>query len=221
MIENEKRNESDKLFVLSFVTNSIVQKTYEELDYHEFILIPTFRISNLLCNIFNVFGQDMARKYAQELSSFIGETFSWNSTDYFSALSVTDATEIGEHVFSFDEMDKFRMLLSLIYIYSCADDDYQQLLDDYHDYENIIFINGIGVKVIQSENKIVLKPLYSIYDSPMNEYKAFLSVLVPPIIRAAVFKTKHDTIFTEDDLITEHASLFFLKLEQLTGQQII
>lgn len=220
MIENESRDEDGSLYALSFISNSIVQKTYDDLDYHEFILNPSFRVSALLCNIYNVFGQSAAKQYAEELSSYFDEEIEWFSVDYFNSLSVSDAFKFGKSIFSGSDLENFKELLSLIHLYSCVQEDYEQTLEDFSDYSSVLFINGIGVKRIEAGDKIILKPLSVVYDVPMPEYKDFSGVLVPPIIRAAVFKTEHNTSFTEEDRLMEDANLLFLKLEQITGSKL-
>ena len=73
LIANESIDEYEKKYVLSFIKNSIIRKTYDDLDYHEFIIEDSFRVSQLLCNVDNLFGRKATEEFAKEIGLILGE----------------------------------------------------------------------------------------------------------------------------------------------------
>lgn len=218
MILNESLDEDDRLYTLSFVTNSIVRKTWEELDYHEFVLNGSFRLSNLLCNITNVFGEDKATEYGDGLAEILGGEEDINTTDYFTTISTSDATFVGKKVFKYPpQFEKFQMLLAYIHLGVCAGEDYEQLIEKEEDFHGIRNINGIVVRESEYEGKLMLKPIYQIYDSSIEEYKEFVRVLIPPSVILAIFHTEFKMSLLGQN---EREMDFYLKTEQLSGTRL-
>lgn len=51
LLHNDTVDDDDEFFVISFITNSIVKKDWDSLDYHEFVLKADFRISYFMRNV--------------------------------------------------------------------------------------------------------------------------------------------------------------------------
>ncbi len=220
LLRNEDRDEEEKKYVLSFVTNSFIKKTYDELDYHEFVLDASYRVSDLLCNIHNVFGETIAVNYAEHLSDLLEEEILWDSTDYFDSISALQASRIGKMVLASDQQEKFNELLAFLCLYYCVVVDHMQQLESFEDYNKINFVNGIGFKQIEDNGKKRLKPLYDIYDSSIEDYIDVYGVMVAPKIFSAVLKTDFENTFRNNIVNQELSSLFLKKYEQLTGSQL-
>lgn len=112
-----------------------------------------------------------------------------------------------------DNLEKFKQLLSILYLYDIAQFDYEQTIEDSDDFNNVDFVNGIGFKKIDNDNFMILKPINSRYVCEVNQYVQINHLLIPPSILAAnnyTDKKEHYNI----DIIPE---VFLLKLEQLTG----
>lgn len=221
---NENLDENDKQYVLSFKKNQIIRMYWDDIDYGEFVLNPSYRISNLLCNIYNHFGQGYAKKFASVLSDKLQQNFEWFSTDWFDAVSASTINSIAKDIFKDDSklLDKFQILLTLLYLYDISVEDYEQQVTDPDDYfDKIRFVNGVGFRKIQQGNKYMLLPINDYYvDQTESSYKEFNGYLVPKYLRAAVFKSSQDIYFTEEDRLEESDALFFLKFEQLTGGKL-
>lgn len=223
MLKNEKLDESDSLYVLSFLENRILKKTFDSLEYHEFLLNPSYRVSCLICNIHNVFGEETASEYALQLSSLLNEDITIKSTEWFDSISISEASDIGRKILNSENYKEFQHLLTLMHLYECASGDYQQTMDDnldytYSDFKNTFFINGIGVKLNISSDKQILNPLYKFYDSPLEEYVTINGTMIPPAIIFATCKTE----FQKEVNLEKNRYLedFVLKFEQLTSRQL-
>lgn len=189
-------------------------KTYDELEYHEFLIDGEFIVSQLLCNIENIFGETIKNEYKQGVSDFLGEEVS--EIDTFLSLKVSDALQIAKPILLNDnDLSKFKELLSVVYLYYCARFDYVQTIEDLDGFDNFEFVNGIGVKLITRERTIILKPIHSIHDLPIDQYIRIAHVLVPPIVLNALFRTVIEG-YNESDVHFKESN-FFKKFEQLTG----
>ncbi|MCI6105389.1 MAG: hypothetical protein SOY92_03685 [Prevotella sp.] len=223
MLKNEKLDESDSLYVLSFLENRILNKTFDSLEYHEFLLNPSYRVSCLICNIHNVFGEEIASEYALQLSSLLNEDITIKSTEWFDSISISEASDIGRKILNSENYKEFQHLLTLMHLYECASCDYQQTMDDnpdytYSDFKNTFFINGIGVKLNISSDKQIINPLYKFYDSPLEEYVTINGTMIPPAIIFATCKTEFQKeVNLEKNRYLEN---FVLKFEQLTYRQL-
>lgn len=218
MLYNEEKDEDEKKWVISFLSSSFCKKTYDELEYHEFVIEGNFRFSQLLCNIENIFGESIKKEYQQGLSHFFEEEVS--ETDWFSTLTASDALKIAKSIFINEtDLSKFKELLSVIYLYECSQFDYEQTIENIDDFNNLEFINGIGVKLIIKDENILLKPIHSIYDVPIEKYIKISHVLVPPIVLTMIFRTVIEGYNESEVKFT--VNNFFKKFEQLTGKTSI
>lgn len=215
MLFNETKDEDEKKCIISFITDRFCMKSYEQLDYHEFLIDGNFRVSQMLCNIANVYGESIKEEYKCQLSSYLQDEI--DDTDWFDALSAKDALEVAKQVFDNDDSEllKFKDLLSTMYLYECARFDYEQTITDSEDFNDLEFVNGIGIKKIVKDGKIILKPVHPIHDSASDKYIQIAHVLVAPKVLAAVFKTVTDNYQDLKEILT--GQNFFKKFEQLTG----
>jgi hypothetical protein len=223
MLKNEYLDEYDGMYVLSLIENRILNKTFDSLEYHEFLLSPSYRVSCLICNIHNIFGEEIASEYALQLSSLLNEDITIYSTEWFYSISISEASNIGRKILDFDKYKEFQHLLTLMHLYECASSDYQQAMDDnpdytYSDFKSTFFINGIGVKLSDFLDKQILKPLYKFYDSPLEDYVTINDTIIPPAIIFATCKTDFQKEASlENDKYLED---FVIKFEQLTCRQL-
>lgn len=51
MLFNETKDEDEKKCIISFITDRFCMKSYEQLDYHEFLIDGNFRVSQILLMI--------------------------------------------------------------------------------------------------------------------------------------------------------------------------
>lgn len=107
MLKNENLDEYDGMYVLSLIENRILNKTFDSLEYHEFLLNPSYRVSCLICNIHNVFGEEIASEYALQLSSLLNEEITIKSTEWFDSISISEASNIGRNILNSDKFEKF------------------------------------------------------------------------------------------------------------------
>lgn len=215
MLFNATKDEDEKKCIISFITDRFGMKSYEDLDYHEFLIDGNFRVSQILCNIANVYGERIKEKYKREVSLYLQDEI--DDTDWFDTLSVNDAIEVAKQVFENDDSEllKFKDLLSTMYLYECARFDYEQTITDSEDFNDLEFVNGIGIKKIVNDGMIILKPIHSIHDSARDKYIKIKHVLVAPKVLASVFKTVTDNYQDLKGVLT--VQNFFKKFEQLTG----
>ena len=221
MLQNESTNDDDIKYVISFISNSIVRKRFEDLDYHEFLLDGSFRASVLICNISNVFGEDKAKEYAIRLSGDLYADYPAINLDYTEVISVSKATDIWAELFGVGiDFEKFKFLLTLIMLYDLAEFDYGQQCEDYKELRKVTFFNGMGIKQIEQSDKFVLKPLFSMFDAPVENYLEIAGVWIPPTLLSVMFETNlHSNI---DGTIKERLTddLFLFKYEQLSGKRL-
>ena len=212
MVYNEQIDDDGNKFVISFLTNTFLKKTYEDLELHEFLIDGLFTVSKLLCNLDNIFGQDKAREYKQLLSEFIGQDISDTEG---ACITASEAYSLSEIIFDNNELEKFKNLLAVMYLYECAQFDYEQTIENIDEFHNLFFVNGIGVHTCLQDDTIVLKPVYHIHDTDKDKYIQVAHVLVPPSILSAVFKTVGEGFMVRETKYTVND--FFLKFEQLTA----
>lgn len=219
LIANEAFDEYEKKYVLSFIKNSIIRKTYDEMDYHEFIIEDTFRISRLLCNVDNIFGRKAAEEYAKEIVSIFGEEITWDSTSYYETISVSDSMEYWKRSSASKEfqIEAFQRMLGLLYLYECVREDYMQTMTDYDDFGTLEFINGIVVKKTEFNGHLFLKPVEDYYNVNIEDCKELCGIYIPPIVISAIFNTEYDKSFVKEELDSKMELVLQLKLEQLTG----
>lgn len=223
IIENEKSPNSDKLYGISFVSDfKIIYKSYAELEFHEFLLVYNIDIPYLICNICNVMGKAKAELYISALSRCINQEITLLTKTTSVSLSLTDATRIASDIFDTETLEKFKIVLGIISLYLYAKEDYEQLIEDVNIFSKVDCINGISFqKIFHPKGFLILKPIYSLYDCPISEYKNLSRILIPPCILNSTFKTLHHAnlpkINVEDGIWTK---LFLLKYQQLTGHDI-
>ncbi len=219
LIANESIDEYEKKYVLSFIKNSIVRKTYDEMDYHEFIIEDSFRISQLLCNVDNIFGRKVTEEFAKEIGPIFGEEITWDSTNYFETVSVSDAMEYWKRTSASKEsqINSFKRMLGLLYLYDCIREDYMQTVTDFDDFGAVEFINGVVIKKTEYNGHLFLKPVEDFYDSNIEDCNEVCGIYIPPIVMNAIFNTEHDVFFVYEKLDSKMEFLLKLKLEQLTG----
>lgn len=218
MLFNEDKDDDENKCVISFITNRFCNKTYDELEYHEFLIDGNFRFSQLLCNIENIFGESIKNEYQQGISHYFDEEVS--ETDWFSTLTASDAMQIAKSILLNEtDLSKFKELLSVIYLYECSRFDYEQTIENIDDFNNLEFVNGIGIKLIIKDGSILLKPVHSIYDVPIEKYIKIAHVLVPPVVLTMIFRTVIEGYNESEVKFT--VSNFFKKFEQLTGNTTI
>lgn len=214
LVYNEQKDDEEKKCIISFLTQRFGMKTYEELDYHEFLIEGSFRVSQLLCNIANVFGDTVKSKYVIELTKYLEEDVS--ETDWFTSLSTSGALFVARQVFTEDQqLVKFKELLATMYLYECSRADFEQTIEDSRDFENLEFVNGIGVRKEIEGDKIILKPVHQVFDVPIEKYIKAAHILIPPAVLNVVFRTVKEGFFDSEKNITVED--FFHKFEQLTG----
>lgn len=216
MVYNEQIDDDCNKFVISFLTNKFLKKTYDDLELHEFLIDVAFRASQLLCNLDNIFGQDKAREYKQLLSEYFGEDIS--DTEWFYSISASAAYSLSEKIFDNNELEKFKNLLAVMFLYECAQFDYEQTVENIDEFDNLFFVNGIGVHKCLQDDTIVLKPVYHIHDTDKDKYIQVAHVLVPPSILSAIFKTVGEGFMVREAKYTVED--FFLKFKQLTGSRL-
>lgn len=224
---NETLNDDDELLTLSFISKSIIRKYQDDLDYHEFVLMSNIRVSNLVRNIYSAFGKSIAEKFAQYLSEYWDEEIDTDSTDWFDSVSAHVANDMAKSIFSEkSDLLKFQRLLALLHLYDCVLEDYEQLDTDYdsehntNGYRGLLNINGIVVKCIDRENQVILKPVFSMYDTPISEYIDMSGFLVPQAVLNAVLNPFH--CYNSENDIKPNCSFsdFLLFVEQLTGLRL-
>lgn len=218
MLDNEENDEDEKKCVISVLEGYVCIKTYDELEDHEFVLVGNFRFSQLLCNIDNIFGESIKKEYQQGLSDYFEKDVS--ETDWFSTLTASDALIIAESIFKNEtDLSKFKELLIVMFLYECSKLDYYQTNEYMYDFENLVFINGIGVKLIIKDGNILLKPVHPYYDEPIEKYQKISHVLAPSIVIFMIFRTYLEGYDESDVKFT--VNNFFKKFEQLTGNTTI
>jgi hypothetical protein len=219
LIANESIDEYEKKYVLSFIKNSIVRKTYDEMDYHEFIIEDSFRISQLLCNVDNIFGRKVAEEFAKEIGSIFGEVIAWDSTNnYFDSIIASGALECWNRTSASKEFQKdaFQRMLGLLFLYDCVSEDYEQTITNVDNFGNVGSVNGIVVEKAEYRGHLMLRPIEHYYDVGIDEYMELCDIFIPPILLSAIFNTDHDVSLIKEGLDT-NTHLFMLKLEQLLG----
>jgi hypothetical protein len=219
ILQNETVDDDDPKFVLSFVSNSIINKSFEDLDLHEFILDGNFRVSNLICNIANVFGGDKANQYAMRLSEDLYSDFPAINLDYTEAIGASKASDIWIELFgNGTDFEQFKFLLTIIALSDIAEVDYEQQCEDYKELRKVTFINGMGIKQIEDTGRVILKPLFSMFDTPFKEYIEIAEIWVPPTLLSVMFKTDLNSKVrgTINELLMERQFLF--KYQQLSGK---
>ena len=219
MLHNETVDENGIKYVLSFISNSIVLKKYEDLDLHEFILEGNYRVSNLICNIANVFEGDKANKFAMRLSDNLYSDFPAINLDYTEAICASEASDIWVELFgNGTDFEQFKFLLSLIALYDMAEFDYEQQCKDIKELRKVSFINGMGVKQIEDSDRILLKPVFSLFDTPLQDYIEIAGIWVPPTLLSVMFKTDLNSkvVGTINELLIGNQFLF--KYQQLSGK---
>ena len=223
MLRNDvlNENEYERRFVLSFLSNSVIQKTYEELEFHEFLLDGNFRYSKLICNISNVFGADKAKKYATKLSENLNLNLKKIYLDYFDTINTTEASNIWKYLFGSDvDFEKFKSLLALMALYEMADFDWQQLQTDYKELGKVTFLNGLGVKQVHISGKVLLKPISNLYDTQLDDYLKIGEVWIPPTLLFVMFKSNLNCKITGTFDGTKIEKSFLYKYEQLSGMTL-
>lgn len=221
-VYNSKAEDTTDLYVLSFLTNSICKKTYEQLKPHEFVLEGCYNLSNLLCNIYNRFGKKAAKLYADLLKEKLHkDEADWDALSSNESIDLNVAMETGKEVFTDDGyLTQFYLLLCLVNLFGCVQEDYEQSVEDFEDYEKrIFFANGIGVKkVYLADDKIkLLVPLEGALQTKAETYLEISDVLVAPVIYHAIVETEHSTAAVEDELTDWDVSMFKSKFRRLTG----
>lgn len=217
MVYNEQIDDDCDKYCISFLKEKFMKKTYDDLEFHEFLIDGLFNTPQLLCNLDNIFGQDKAREYNQLLSEDFEEDFEEDISDTVSLYSISASTaySLAEIIFDNNELEKFKNLLAVMFLYDCAENDYEQTVYDIDEFDNLLFINGIGVHKCVQDDTIVLKPVYHIHDTDKDKYIQVAHVLVPPSILSAIFKTVGEGFMVRETKYT--AKDFFLKFEQLTS----
>lgn len=221
-VYNSQAEEASGLFVLSFVTNSICKKTYEQLKSHEFVLKGYYNLSNLLCNIENRFGKKAAQLYANLLKmKYHKDEADWDALSSNESIDLKAAMEVGKEVFTDDEyLTKFYLLLCLVHLFGCVQEDYEQSVEDMEDYQQqIFFANGIGVKklFLADDGIKLLVPLEEALQTKAETYLEIAGILVAPIIYHAVMETDHSTAAKNDELTDWDISMFKSKFRRITG----
>lgn len=220
LIANESIDESEKKYVLSFVKNSIIRKSYDEMDYHEFIIEDSFRISQLLCNVDNLFGRKATEEYAKEIGLILGEETTWDSTNYFESITASDALDCWKRISANpkeSQLDAFQRMLSLLFLFDCVSEDYEQTITNINDFGAVEFINGIVVEKTEYKGHLLLKPVEDYYNHEMEECMELCDIYIPPVLISAIFHTEHDISIIKKGIDFEAEFLFKLKLEQLIG----
>lgn len=219
MIINESVPNGNRKYVLSFIENKIVKKAYDELDYHEFIIETSFRFSQLLCNIDNVFGKEATVEFAKEINSISGEETSWDSTNFSESISANEAIKIWESLSNpySKQLGQFQELLSLLYLYGMVRFDYMQTITNFDDLGTIEFINGIVVQKKEYKGCLFLKPVANYYETEIENCRKICNIYLPPIVLNAIICTFHNIPFVnkESDICIDYSVVH--KLEQLTG----
>lgn len=219
LVANESIDESDKKYVLSFVGNSIIRKSYDEMDYHEFIIEDSFRISQLLCNVDNLFGRKATEEFAKEIGLILEEETTWNSTNYFESITTSEALECWKRTSISNskesQLEAFQRMLGLLFLFDCVSEDYEQTITNVDDFGAVEFINGIVVEKAEYKGHLLLKPVGDYYDFEEEKCLKLCDIYIPPILFNAIFNTDHDTSIKEG--LDSKAHLFKLKLEQLIG----
>ena len=217
MFLNEHKHEEGKKYTISFVSDKGEMKTFDELDYHEFQIDGSFRVSQLLCNVANVYGERVYTQFYYYILQHLNKDV--EDTDWFDALSARDALLIARIVLK-EESDiiKFKDLLATMFLYECARFDYEQTITDADGFRDLEFINGIGIKKVSKDGSIILKPVHSIHDEPLDKYLKVAHLLIPHQVMATIFRTVNDCYQNLNGVVT--LNNFFKKLEQLTGCKI-
>lgn len=221
MLRNDSIDDYDNKYVLSFLSNSIVRKKYEDLDYHEFILECDFRISKLVCNIANVFGEEKANMYGLRLAEDLSADSSDIQTNYFYSISTAEASSIWKELFGpAEDFEKFKSLLALLMLYEMAEFDYEQQCEDIKGLKKVTFLNGMGIAEKEYGEKVILKPLFEQYDTSFEDYVEIAGVSIPLTLLSVMFKTELNvsTIRAIDKSILEKKFLF--KYKQLSGKEL-
>lgn len=215
MMYNELIEDDGIKYVLSFKQGNFQKKTYDELDYHEFILDGAFRVSNLLCNIRNVFGDVICEQFAKHLSE------DTESTNYFQAYSLSELVSIANIVFgqNSSDLEIFQQLLSLLHLFKCAGEDYEQSITDSKEFSKYVCVNGIAVRKESNNGFLYLKPIYRIYDSSIEDYITCGHVKMPQSVYLAVVSTHKQTPDNKSVVLCK-PSVFYLKFKQITGSDI-
>lgn len=219
MVYNDNKEDDERKYVISFISDRFVMKSYDELDYHEFVIEGNFRVSQLLCNIENVFGLEIAQAIASEISKYLNDNIDVDTTDWFDSFSIGEILNIARLILDELNLNKFKELLAASFLYEAAQADYEQTIDDSENFRNLEFINGIGIRISQKEDGFILKPINPIYDSNESNYVKIRHVKLPVKVLKAVFFT----IVDEDTIGLDKATAdnFFLKFQQLTGSHAI
>lgn len=218
---NESIDDNGKKYIISFINNRLERKSYDELDYHEFILDSSVEVAKLICNIDNIFGTCTATKYCERLSNELGEEISIDSEDNYTAIGISLALKIGEEILLETELIDFKALLAAMNLGHCVIEDFEQQLDTFDEYDKLVFISGICVERIIKDGILILKPKFKIYDSPIEKYRNLHGILVPPIILSTILFSTQDTSILEkefdDNEYDEILPNFSKKYRQLTG----
>ena len=221
LVANESIDESEKKYVLSFVENLIIRKSYDEMDYHEFIIEDSFRISQLLCNVDNLFGRKATEEFAKEIGLILGEETTWDSTNYFESITTSDVLECWKRTSISNskesQLEAFQRMLGLLFLFDCVSEDYEQTVTNVDDFGSIEFINGIVVEKAEYNGHLLLKPVEDYYDFEIEECLELCDIYIPPILISAILYTEHNKSFIKEELDSESKHLFKLKLEQLIG----
>ncbi len=221
LLHNDTVDDDDEFFVISFITNSIVKKDWDSLDYHEFVLKADFRISYFMRNVKNVFGHDVANKFARVISDFFEESIDTDSTDWFNCISTQTVYKMAKSIFvKNEEIIKFQQFLALLHLYNCAYDDYEQTITDTNGFDGLLNLNGIVIKKSESDKKLLLKPVYSLYDSPLEDYIDLSGFLIPPFVLGAVLNRTYSPPSLEIEETKCSLAEFLLIVEQLSGTRL-
>ena len=210
-ITNEKANEDEPKWCICFSSNSIVKKSHEDLQLHEFILEGNFRISVLLCHVENIFGREVAIAYANYLNE------KWDSENYVESISTLQALSIARKVFNTNEdYSKFIALLGTIFAFNVVKFDFQQSLTDEQSFNKYVYVNGNVFVKRKHQESLLLEPIFTCYKVDCKEYINVDGIFIPPLL----FKSVLNTYYTDDMeyvVSDDIKDLFLLKLKQLLG----
>jgi hypothetical protein len=194
LVDNYKRDDDDRKYVYSFIHESLVLKSYDELDDHEFILEANYNIPSLMCNICNVYGPTIATRFATYLSYYLKEDITIACNNHAYHISFAPLWAIAKKVFSdiddHQKLMRFVTFMITLFMYECACEDYEQMITDVADFDKIIFINGIGYRKNFVNNKKVLSPINEFYNKlTTSTYYSISGILVPQCLISSVFHT--------------------------------
>ena len=145
----------------------------------------------------------------------------WDALTSNESIDLNVAMEIGKEVFTDDEyLVQFYILLCLIHLFGCVQEDYEQSVEDTDAYhQQIFFANGIGVKKLYlgDEQIKLLVPLEASLQTEAETYLDIAGILVAPIIYHAIMETEHSMAAKEEELTDWDISMFKSKFCRITG----